>query len=342
MTPYHSFDAIVIGGGPAGSSCAWSLRRAGMCVAVLDREDFPRTKLCAGWVTPDALRALELDPADYPHGLLTFRRLMIHVKGLSFPLRTLQHSIRRFEFDDFLLRRSDAQVFRHTAKHICRADDGFDIDGLFRCRYLVGAGGTRCPVYRTFFRERTTRSGDLQVVALEQEFQYPWRDPDCHLWFFDNGLPGYAWYVPKAGGWLNCGVGALAGRLKARGDDVQAHWAEFVRMLEREELVTGMTLAPQGYSYYLRGNPDVIRIGDACIAGDSAGLATVDLGEGIGPAIRSGLAAAHALACGSEYSLADIGATSADQMVQGRILRRLVRAALTLRFPASHPASAVA
>jgi flavin-dependent dehydrogenase len=313
-----------------------------MRVAVLDREEFPRTKLCAGWVTPDALRVLRLDPADYPHGFLTFDRLLIHVKGLCFPLRTVQHSIRRFEFDDFLLRRSGAQVIRHTVKHVREDGDGFEIDGIFRCRFLIGAGGTRCPVYRTFFRQRNPRASRLQVVALEQEFQYAWRDPGCHLWFFENGLPGYAWYVPKANGWLNCGIGAMADRLRDRGEDIQSHWHTFTQTLQREGLVTGITLAPQGYSYYLRGNLKFIRTGNACVAGDSAGLATVDLGEGIGPAIRSGLEAARAIAGESSYTLEDVAGTSTDQLVENRLLRRLVQAMLAFRFPAAHAASRAA
>ena len=53
------FDAIVVGGGPAGSTCAWQLRRAGLDVAVIDKRDFPRDKVCAGWVTPAAVETLD-------------------------------------------------------------------------------------------------------------------------------------------------------------------------------------------------------------------------------------------------------------------------------------------
>ena len=52
-------DVLVVGGGPAGSSCAWRLRRAGLDVVVLDRKAFPRDKVCAGWITPQVARALE-------------------------------------------------------------------------------------------------------------------------------------------------------------------------------------------------------------------------------------------------------------------------------------------
>ena len=52
-------DAIIVGGGPAGSSMARALTRAGLSVRVLDRHDFPRDKLCAGWVTPAVLTSLD-------------------------------------------------------------------------------------------------------------------------------------------------------------------------------------------------------------------------------------------------------------------------------------------
>ncbi|MDH4066151.1 MAG: FAD-dependent oxidoreductase, partial [Acidobacteriota bacterium] len=47
-----SADALIVGGGPAGSSCARVLVQAGLHVIVLDRARFPRDKTCAGWITP--------------------------------------------------------------------------------------------------------------------------------------------------------------------------------------------------------------------------------------------------------------------------------------------------
>ncbi len=58
-------DVIIVGGGPAGSSCAWRLRRAGLDVVVWDRAAFPRDKVCAGWITPQAVDDLELDLDEY-------------------------------------------------------------------------------------------------------------------------------------------------------------------------------------------------------------------------------------------------------------------------------------
>ena len=102
----ETFDVIVVGGGPAGSSCARRLVEAGARVLVLDRADFPRLKLCAGWVTPECVADLGLEPGAYPHRFNTFDRIVAHIKGLTLPLASPQHSIRRTELDGWLLERS--------------------------------------------------------------------------------------------------------------------------------------------------------------------------------------------------------------------------------------------
>src|SRR5262245_34657379 len=61
-------EILVIGGGPAGSACAWRLCNAGRDVVVLDAAAFPRDKVCAGWITPQVVQDLRLDVADYARG----------------------------------------------------------------------------------------------------------------------------------------------------------------------------------------------------------------------------------------------------------------------------------
>jgi flavin-dependent dehydrogenase len=196
-------------------------------------------------------------------------------------------------------------VVKHTVRNIRREGGWYVVDDAFRCRYLIGAAGTRCPVYRTLFREANPRAAELQTVTLEHELPYDWKDGDCHLWFFDKGLPGYSWYVPKQNGYLNVGVGGMAERMKRSGKDIRHHWSSFTGMLDKK-LARGVHYDPTGYSYFLRGNVDVVRIENAFITGDAAGLATRDMAEGIGPAIRSGNRAADAILVGAEYQLQDV------------------------------------
>ena len=292
---------------------------------ILDKAGFPRLKLCAGWITPEVLADLEMDVAAYPYRFLTFDVTRVHLYGLSFTQRSPQHSIRRYEFDHWLLQRSGAPVVRHDVKRIERHRNGFVIDDDFECAYLVGAGGTGCPVHRSLFREANPRTRLLQAVALEHEFPYEWTDGDCHLWFFEQGLPGYSWYVPKQDGYLNLGVGAIAWRLKRQGQHVGAHWENFLSVLRRRGLIANtIELSPQGYSYYLRDRIDTDRIGNAFLIGDAAGLATRDLAEGIAPAIRSGILAANAIADGTDYELGSVSAYSLPPGLPRRMLEYLL------------------
>ncbi|MDH4047515.1 MAG: NAD(P)/FAD-dependent oxidoreductase [Gammaproteobacteria bacterium] len=321
-------DVVIVGGGPAGSSCARDLVASGFDVVVLDRERFPRTKLCAGWVTPEALADLDLTEDDYPHRFMTFDKLQLHWKWLKLSHSSTQHSIRRYEFDDFLLRRSGAEVAQHKVRNIERDGVDYVIDGAFRCRYVVGAAGTACPVYKTFFHEVNPRNRDLQTATLEQEYPFQWKTADCHLWFFKSGLPGYAWYVPKEDGYLNVGLGGMAVRLKEGDKHLQAYWNSFVEYLRRRDFIDDTALDPKGYSYYLRGNVDTVRIGNAFIVGDSAGLATRDMCEGIGPAIRSGKLAAKSIADDSEYSLSALMGYSGQSIVSKWLERSFAGARL--------------
>ena len=306
----ESREVIVVGGGPAGSSCAWRLRQRGIDVLVLDKATFPRTKLCAGWITPQVLSDLQINVQEYPHRFLTFKKIKVHLAGLSFGFTTIQHSIRRYEFDEWLMLRSGADMAVHKVQKIEQDGDGYILDDTYRCRYLVGAAGTSCPVYRLLFRQHNPRVRELQVATLEQEFAYDYRDDTCHLWFLRHVLPGYSWYVPKADGYLNAGIGGMSVQLKSRQKDLHDHWDAFTEDLSRSDLVTGYAFKPKGHSYYLRDGAQRVRIGNAFIIGDAAGLASRDLCEGIGPAVRSAILAAEAIARSKEPTLESVSAFS--------------------------------
>jgi len=299
-------QVIIVGGGPAGSSCAWELSRHGIEVHVLDKTAFPRPKLCAGWITPQVFKDLETDDSDYPHAITAFTRLNIHIFGLRLPVPTHQYSIRRYEFDHWLIDRSAATLHEHRAREIRKEGSHYIIDDAFRCRYLVGAGGTECPVYRTFFTAVRPRHARSRIITMEEEFPHTVQDEECRLWFFEHQLPGYGWYVPKKGGYLNVGIGGKYLGLKQKGLNIKTHWGLLARKLDDLSLVTNHTFAPRGCSYYIRDDTGAATNGNAFIIGDAAGLATRDLGEGIGPAVKSGILAARAIMKKRPYAISKI------------------------------------
>lgn len=321
-------DVLIVGGGPAGATCAWALRRRGYDVLILDHADFPRPKLCAGWITPEVLRDLEVDIEDYPHDLTAVKWLRLSVRGWRIRLPTNQLAIRRIEFDEWLLHRSGARVVQHHVRDIDRAEGGYVVDGEFFGRYLVGAGGTHCPVARSYFAEINKRTPDTLIVTQEEEFRYPYRHDGrgnaCHLWFFEHGLPGYAWYVPKSKGIVNVGVGAKAATLKQRGDNIHRQWDHLITALTDQGLVRDHDFHPKGHVYYLNNGRRQLQIDNAFIVGDAAGLATQDMGEGIAPAVRSGLLVAEAVAAGGEIDVRRIHRWSQPPLIAQLLARGYV------------------
>jgi flavin-dependent dehydrogenase len=294
-------EIIIVGGGPAGSACAWRLKQSGRNVLILDKQEFPRLKLCAGWITPKVLKNLNLNPKKYPHSLLTFRKLIFYFNGKKLPIPTRQYSIRRHEFDLWLLKRSEANFCHHRVSRIKESEGFYVIDDLYRSKYLVGAGGTHCPVYHAIFKEISPRPQSLLITTMEEEFVYNYQEKNCYLWFFDNELPGYSWYVPKGNGYLNVGIGGNFQGLRERKETIKDHWNLFIEKLKKKGFIQNHRFQPRGYHYYLREKNKDCRFGNAFIVGDAAGLATKDMGEGIGPAIQSGLLAADAIINGTLY-----------------------------------------
>jgi flavin-dependent dehydrogenase len=203
----------------------------------------------------------------------------------------------------------------HEVHEIRQENGEYVVDGCYSAHYLVGAGGTHCPVYQTFFSQTSPKGQGALIVAQEEEFQYDYKDARCKLWFFENKLPGYAWYVPKKDGYVNVGVGGFAGRLKRRADTLKHHWNILVMQLQENGLIHDHVYKPAGHSYFLRQNLPEIRTGNAFLVGDALGLATLDMGEGIGPAIRSGQLAAEAIIHGTAYSVAAIPRYSFPSML---------------------------
>ncbi|MDT8379930.1 MAG: NAD(P)/FAD-dependent oxidoreductase [Desulfotignum sp.] len=322
----HS-DVIIVGGGPAGSACAARLKKNGVDARILDKQVFPRKKLCAGWVSPDVFDDLECSPETYPHALTRIRRIHFHLFGIPMPVKTHQYAVRRIEFDHWLIRRAGVSLHTHPVKTIQTERSRYVIDDRFECQYLVGAGGTHCPVRRAFMEPVPSRPDTARIAAVEKEFLRRPRVRECHIWYLENGLPGYAWYLPKKDGWINIGIGGKQHRLNARGTTIMDHWRRFLRRLIDKRFLDRPPGDPAGHTYYLRhapyprqapekGVPD-----NVFVIGDAAGLSTLDMGEGIHAAVQSGLAAADAIISGRPMHLNHISRFSLPALVKAGFYR---------------------
>ena len=307
-------DVLIVGGGPAGSSCARVLRQAGLDVLVLDKNNFPRDKVCAGWITPPVLDELRIDRADYARervlqAITGFRLGLIGAAPLDTDYaRIVSYGIRRCEFDDYLLQRSGARLSLGEAlTSIERRTGGWLINKRIEATLLIGAGGHFCPVARYLGADVGRR--ELSVTAREIEFRMSdAQQRNCRVapqrpeLYFCADLKGYGWVFHK-GAYLNIGLGREDPQRLAE------HSAAFLDWLKATERIPADSPAAlHGHAYLLYGHSRRKLVDEGVLLiGDAAGLAYTQSGEGIRPAIESGLlAAATVLAAEGDYSVAGL------------------------------------
>jgi flavin-dependent dehydrogenase len=275
---------------------------------ILDKASFPRNKVCGGWITPWVLQALEIDAADYAPGrtmqeIRGFRVSSMGSQEVGIPYdRVISYGIRRCEFDEYLLRRSGSEIREGAPiNQIERSGKHWIINGAIKARMLVGAGGHFCPVARHMGKSNS----DEPVVAQEIEFEM---SPDqvglCSVraelpeLYFCPDLQGYGWCFRK-GNFLNIGLGRLDQHALAK------HVADFLGFLRSTgKVVFDLPGKFCGHAYLLFGYSTRKVVADSVmLIGDAAGLAFPQSGEGIRPAVESGLLAASVIkAANGQYN----------------------------------------
>ena len=310
-----SCDVLIVGGGPGGSSCARALRDAGADVVVIDKAAFPRDKVCAGWITPQVVTDLKLDLDEYANHrtLQAIRGFRTGVIGQQRDVTTrydhvVSFGIRRCEFDHYLLERSGARLYLgERVTNVRREGAGWIVNDRIAARLLIGAGGHFCPIARMLNEADSAQSGavrqgsggktasDAPAVVVAQEVEFPIDadaasyaiDPETPELYFSANLDGYGWCFRKRH-YLNVGLGLLD-----RHACSTAARAFLSYLQARGRIPSTASWHWRGHAYLL-AEPRARQVVDdgVMLIGDAAGLAYPQSGEGIRPAIESGLMAA--------------------------------------------------
>lgn len=341
MRRSERYDALVIGGGPAGASAAYWLARSGRRVLVVEKKTFPREKTCGDGLTPRAVKELEdmgLGPRLAGH--LRYDGLRSIAHGITLELAWPEHPdfpnygyvVRRRDLDRYVGERAEeagaefwtaaeartpiledgllvgARVHRTagTGGADGARDDGDDDIEVF-AKYVVVADGANSRFGRQLgtARNRTFPLGmairGYYVSALHAE---PWIE--SHLDIRDrNGdaLPGYGWIFPVGDGTVNVGVGLLS---------TFAGWksintSQLMRAFEdtapaRWGISPGTSCgAPTGGKLPTGGSVEP-KVGPTwLVVGDAAGSINPFNGEGISYAYETGRMAATAVDLALEH-----------------------------------------
>lgn len=289
-----TYDAIVAGAGPAGSTAARKLALAGARVLLLDKARFPREKPCGGGLTFRADDENDLDLSPVTERLIYGVRISVDL-GRRFE-RTSPHLLARMTQRS----RLDAFLAEEAVRAGAEFRDGVpvravEIEGatarvrangdVYEAPVLIGADGVN---------GMTSAALGLQPrseVAVAFEANYPLDEALASRWeraiALDlGGIPGgYGWIFPKRDH-LNVGVGgwkSTGPTLRRRLDALGAFYG----------LDPARLSSHRGYTLPLRRDDASIAAGPAILAGDAAGLVDPLSGEGIWAAFVSGRIAAQ-------------------------------------------------
>ena len=305
-----SYDLIVVGAGPAGSGAARTAAKNGLRTLLLEKDRFPRNKLCGGGVTPKVLKLLDF---KLPDGLIERKvnSVRIHTTEHEYHFEktgTIAYMTSRSKFDHFLAQKAtEAGAELSDANPVYRigtSDSGVEVKtryGIFKAKMLIGADGMGGPSAREGkFYERW--KPDQVAYAIEsdlpvgedavEDFIGPERYFDI---YFGVSAAGYGWIFPKDDH-LTIGIGCKLSSLR----DARALFYNFVKGITK---LAGVEIPkPQAHLVPIGGAAIVPLVRDRILlAGDSGGFVEPLLGEGIYFSILGGQIAAKvcAEACSS-------------------------------------------
>jgi len=293
----EQFDAAIVGAGPAGSTAALRLARAGARVLIVDRARFPRDKPCGGGLTYRAVRELPVDVSPVVED--TVDRFEVRLRYVRSIERTSMEPLclmtQRRRLDEFLARACarEGADFRDGVQvaGIVADEDGVSLtlDGApVRAGVLLGADGVNGTVARSTGLEQRHRIG----VGLEGNLSYDSVARDRYagrlVLELGNVPGGYGWGFPK-GDHVNFGIGGW----ESEGPRLREHLA---RLCSEHGVDAGDLTDVRGYRLPMRRPEALPAHGRIALIGDAAGLVDPLSGDGMYEAFVSArIAAVHTL-----------------------------------------------
>ena len=303
----QTYDAMVVGMGPAGAVAACELSRAGLSVLALDKQRHPRYKVCGGGLSARIEFVLNWDMAPVIEHTV-YGVEFSYAGGEPFLIKSpapIAYMVMRDRFDHALVENARdagtqihegerATVFRHNADGVVVSTDR----GRYRAKVLIGADGANSLVAQHLFPgPRPMRMPTLEseiMLGFDEAARY--RDSKTVLIDIGTARKGYAWVFPKS---RQLSIGVAEFREKAGSPK-----RTFERFTKQDRWLAHRTI-PQPLGHPLpifkhRWNSAEEAFGrlvngNVLLVGDAGHLVDPLFGEGIYYAVRSGQLAAQAV-----------------------------------------------
>jgi menaquinone-9 beta-reductase len=315
-----TYEIAVIGAGPAGCACALALQGSGLRVVLIDKERFPRDKICGDGIPGMAFKAMDRINPEWgmvmrqfseKADIRTSRVFSPNGKAISIDWVLSTYNSKRIDFDNFLLKlvrnetetiilegRKLTQVTVGNDSAFCQFEDGSSI----KTSIVIGCDGANSLVSRQL--DKSDIRNRKQVNAVRAYFYgIEGVKSDANEFHFFKRFPGYFWIFPLENGYANVGLGSLKGIYGK--DNKAVNLRDTLKTL----IATSPGIAPRfknaillddikGFPLPLCTHERIISGNRFMLCGDAASLIDPLVGHGIDNAMWSGLfAAKHAVMC---------------------------------------------
>ncbi len=316
-----SYDAIIVGAGPGGATAATFMARAGLRPLLLDKDTFPRDKICGDAISGksvDVMKRLgmmdDMVAAEQigswgvtfsgPYGdevAIPFTKMLDQPVAPGFVCA-------RLEFDQVVFEqavKAGVEIWQN-AKVTGLITDGTRVLGVevehegetkeVRAPLTIGADGPYSTVVRALGMEQLDEKHYCAGLRSYYKGVTGFHERNhVEIHFVDEAIPGYFWIFPMANGMANVGVGMLSSVIKKKDIklkpllDVLVNHPRFRHRFENAERVGKV----QGWGLPLGSKPRTMHGDGWLLIGDAASLIDPFTGEGIGNAMVSGEKAAE-------------------------------------------------
>lgn len=317
------YDVTIVGAGPAGCTTALQLSNKGLKVAILEKERFPRDKICGDALSADVINQIyriddslaknfnQLKTKKASNGVRFFAP---NHQQLDIDFVNNNHKeaagfiVKRIDFDNFYFNQikdiNNIDIYEnYKVTDISKEEDGVTIitsEQSFKTRIVVGADGANSIINRKLTTNKLEKKH--HCAGLRQYFEnVSGFHPNNHieLHFYKDILPGYFWIFPLPNNQANVGLGMLSSEvskqninLKEKLKDIVNNHPNIKERFKNAKPIENI----QGFGLPIGSKKKQLSGDHFLLLGDAANLIDPFTGEGIGNAIRSGRIAAEHIA----------------------------------------------
>ena len=313
------YDVVIVGAGPAGCACAYQLRDSKLNIAIIDKETFPRDKICGDGLSADVVNQFyRIDPKlaesfEAYEKMLPSNGARLYAPnnacldvGYTNPRfgKAAGYICKREDFDNFwfeqIRKLENVDIYENCSVNTVSTSDSettLNTEKItFKAQFAIGADGAHSVLSKqltSFKIDKDHYSAGLRQYYTGVTGFHPGNHIELH--FYNELLPGYFWIFPLPNNQANVGVAILSSEiskskinLKQKLDEIIQNHPNVKDRFKNAKPIENMN----GFGLPLGSKKRSISGNRFLLLGDAASLIDPFSGEGIGNAIRSGRIAA--------------------------------------------------